>query len=293
LKEVNSLFLTKKFKDEQKEDILTQQKNISASIVEIKKKIDSLQIQISEKENQINSLNSILSSISTENFSPIATQIEDISRKIEDVDKQIESIGQEISTLKEKRSQLLSIKEQFDTNQTLLTNLTPQLENNIKLQFVFGKNGVSNSFVEETISELQDLSNQYLWQIDPTKSITFKTKTDTGKETFDILVADREHVRVYERFSGGEKTTINLSIRLALSTILNKRCEKKIKFIILDEVFGSLCDHNRTLVTQFINYLRSMFVQILIISHTDLKDQFENLIQVNRYEDYSEVQLLR
>lgn len=230
-------------------------------------------------------------------------KIEDYSSEIEQIEKNISSVNEDIITVASKitvnqsnEKRLYDFKNQKKNYENEIENRMKLLSLYSKLEKIFGKDGISNSFVEETVLKLQELTNKHLWQIDPGKTVIFKTKSKTEKETLDIYIldkTDKRGVRLYERYSGGEKTIINLSIRLALSQLLNERATKKIGFLILDEVFGALCEINGSKVNAILNQIRSQFNQIFVISHTDIRDQFENLIQVTRYNDYSTVEVVR
>jgi exonuclease SbcC len=226
-------------------------------------------------------------------FNDVIKELED---KLEEASKKVETALQAINTATKDKETIKDLKTKKSKLTQSIAETVKILEAYSKIEYIFSKNGISNSFVEETVLKLQELTNKYLWQIDPGKSVVFKTKSKTEKETLEIYIMDNTAsggVRLYERYSGGEKTVINLCIRLALSRLLNERATKKIGFLVLDEVFGALDEINSNLVNQILSQVRSSFNQIFIISHTDMKDQFENLIRVNRYKDYSEVELVR
>lgn len=69
--------------------------------------------------------------------------------------------------------------------------------------------------------------------------------------------------------SGGETDLVNLSLRLALTNLIQENSGHTMSLLILDEVFGSLDNTRRDSVMRQLNALRERFEQILVISHID------------------------
>lgn len=73
--------------------------------------------------------------------------------------------------------------------------------------------------------------------------------------------------------SGGESDLVALSLRLGLAQMIQDRSGQPMSLLILDEAFGSLDEDRRESLLDKLEAMKSMFVQILIISHIDSINQ--------------------
>ncbi|HWD37813.1 MAG TPA: SbcC/MukB-like Walker B domain-containing protein, partial [Fimbriimonas sp.] len=69
--------------------------------------------------------------------------------------------------------------------------------------------------------------------------------------------------------SGGEEDVVALSLRLALSELIQERQGRPMSLLILDEVFGSLDADRRQAVLDRLAALKGRFEQIIVISHVE------------------------
>ena len=69
--------------------------------------------------------------------------------------------------------------------------------------------------------------------------------------------------------SGGEEDVVALSLRLALSELIQERQGRPMSLLILDEVFGSLDSERRQSVMERLSSIKGHFAQILVISHIE------------------------
>jgi exonuclease SbcC len=69
--------------------------------------------------------------------------------------------------------------------------------------------------------------------------------------------------------SGGEEDIVALSLRLALSELIQERQGRPMSLLILDEVFGSLDVDRRQAVLERLAALKGRFQQIFVISHIE------------------------
>lgn len=69
--------------------------------------------------------------------------------------------------------------------------------------------------------------------------------------------------------SGGEDDVVALSLRLALSRMIQEQAGHPLSLLILDEVFGSLDPDRRRNLLEQLDGLRDMFSQILLVSHIE------------------------
>jgi exonuclease SbcC len=94
-------------------------------------------------------------------------------------------------------------------------------------------------------------------------------------------------------FSGGEAFRINLAIRIALSRLLARRAGADLRFLLIDEGFGSQDAQGRDRLVEAIAAIADDFEKILVVTHIDeLKERFDVQIEVTKGEGGSRVQVV-
>jgi DNA repair protein SbcC/Rad50 len=91
-------------------------------------------------------------------------------------------------------------------------------------------------------------------------------------ESFAIQVFDGDESFPMEHFSGGERDVIALSARLALSKLIGDQATHPPRFLVLDEVFGSLDRERRENVLSTLGRVvtaTEVFQQLFVITHVD------------------------
>lgn len=274
ISEKQSLF---EIKNKNKNDIITM--------------IDNEKNEIINYTNEIKELYELKTQKEKEKGIDYNTEIEKINNEINFLENQKTNLQQkktEIVSLKNRKKEIIQKKQDLEKKYNELIN---QIKCDEKLLHVWGKTGVSSILTDSIIQELNIITNRYISNFEPSVSVEFVLDKEKGK--LKIYVMESSKRRIYKMWSGGEKTLINLSIRLALSDVLNLKAIKKTQFLVLDEVFGSLDDINREKAATVFNTLTNKFSQIFVISHTDMKDTFEHLIHIDRYKTYSTAKLIR
>ncbi|MGB0653789.1 MAG: ATP-binding protein, partial [Thermoplasmatota archaeon] len=99
---------------------------------------------------------------------------------------------------------------------------------------------------------------------------------------YRLLVADGGILHPVERFSGGETDLVHLALRLGVSRLLAGRSgQAELRFLALDEVFGSLDAERRRAVVGALDGLKGLYAQILVITHLeDLRDGLDHVLEV-------------
>jgi exonuclease SbcC len=114
-------------------------------------------------------------------------------------------------------------------------------------------------------------------------------QTTNGRYTLVSLDRDYE-LQLYDlnvpypinRFSGGEQDLVNLCFRVAISQVVAERSARNpVRFIVLDEVFGSQDEERRQQILQVLNGLSHHFRQIFVITHIEgVRDLLPFVIEV-------------
>tara|TARA_R110002126_G_scaffold8882_6_gene40923 strand:+ start:17 stop:2158 length:2142 start_codon:yes stop_codon:yes gene_type:complete len=161
---------------------------------------------------------------------------------------------------------------------------------------VFGKNGLQAILVENLVGVIQQFANDILAQMQTRFEVALRTQKETQageqRETLDIAVFDNGAERMFETYSGGERTLINLALRLALSRIVSGLHGVVMESLFLDEILAALDEMNRTEAIKIVAFLAKSFQQTFVISHTnEVKDVIGGHIFVERFEDHSTVSI--
>jgi exonuclease SbcC len=92
-----------------------------------------------------------------------------------------------------------------------------------------------------------------------------------------------------ERFSGGERDVMSLSLRLAVSELVaNARGRSRLQFVALDEVFGSQDGERREAVMRCLGGLSNVFRQVFVVTHLeDVRDRLDHVLRVDEAADGS------
>ena len=179
-------------------------------------------------------------------------------------------------TYQSKLDELNKSQSEYDR---LKTELAPTAKELVRWQTLikaFGKSGIPALIIENSIPELERISNDILSQMtNGQNSLRFDTQRDKkdGKgqiETLDIWVNDDSgYERIYETYSGGEALRIDLAIRLGLAELLANRAGSKVEFVVGDELFGSQDKEHTELVIQALKAIAPRFKKVLIITHIE------------------------
>ena len=161
----------------------------------------------------------------------------------------------------------------------LKTELAPTAKELVRWQTLikaYGKSGIPALIIENSIPDLELISNDILSQMtNGQNSLRFDPLRDKkdGKgqiETLDIWVNDDSgYERIYETYSGGEALRIDLAIRLGLAELLANRAGSKVEFVVGDELFGSQDKGHTELVIQALKAIAPRFKKVLIITHIE------------------------
>jgi exonuclease SbcC len=106
-------------------------------------------------------------------------------------------------------------------------------------------------------------------------------------ENYQIQIEDQGTLYPLSRYSGGEMDLANLSLRLAISSLIADRTgATPINLLILDEIFGSLDPDRKRSLMAAMSRLSGRFSQIFLITHIeDIRDAISYVIKVDEMED--------
>lgn len=207
--------------------------------------------------------------------------------------RQLGAAQQKVSILETQKERLSNLHQKLGSHREDVRLLK-------QLELAFGKNGVPALLIEQALPQIELKANEILGRLSGgAMSVQFITQREYAdkkrmdlKETLDIQIADREGVRDYEMYSGGESFRINFAIRLALSHILAQRAGARLQTLVIDEGFGSQDEIGRQRLTEAITLVKDDYKKILVITHLDqLKDAFSTQLVVEKTSSGSTVNI--
>lgn len=227
-------------------------------------------------------------------------RIEFIEPKIRDTriqEEKTQILAQELKEIEAKLTALAEKKKNIEINEQEYKDSEKKLKNIISEKIIFntlseafGKKGIQAMIIEEEIPHIEEEANFLLAKItDGRMKLKFETKrmkkgSEEEIETLDIQIADELGTRNYEMYSGGEAFRINFAVRIALSKLLSFRAGAKLRFLVIDEGFGTLDTAGQEDVIAAINSIKNDFSKIIIVTHlAEIRDVFPN--RINVYKD--------
>jgi len=238
--------------------------------------IAKLQTEIDQKNEQYRQLMADYTILSTDfagELPKVRSEAETIEGELKGLQSQLNSLFAAKGTCQGKLDSLTKDAEELDR---LKAELAPKAKELVRWQTLvkaFSKNGIPALIIENSVPELERISNDILSQMsNGSHSLRFETQRDLKSkdgvaETLDIIVNDWAGSRPYETYSGGEQTRISLAIRFALSELLANRAGSKVEFVIGDEILSDQSPEFREMTIESIKNLEGRFKKILIISH--------------------------
>ena len=221
-----------------------------------------------EHMNNLNGIYRDTKILNTE-FTFVSKEIEELNRslgKIEQTEKQIENLGNKLKICEDN----LKLKE---------------LEAYLNNTLIEAYSIIPSQILEESITSIQTYANDIIQQIIPDLQVKIYEDLTKTRKPLIISFLKKGRNRNYKRLSGGERTIVNIAIRLGFCKEISYRASTHIGFVCLDEPFGALDEENRNLVKEIFSVLSNTFNQILIITHTEDSSNFPSLITVRKDKD--------
>jgi len=190
-----------------------------------------------------------------------------------------------IGSLKTKQARISELKNSIKDIDKNSKDLKKEMHIHNICAEAYSKNGIPALIIDNMFPIIEESANNILAQIDNKHKLemsSLKSKVGGGaSEGLDIWVHNlvKNTKRLYETYSGGESTFINIAVRKAISDLLANRKFKRLPFLWMDEVFAFLDTKNRESVIKCMNLLKQEFEQIFIISHTGLQFAIPDIIK--------------
>ena len=140
--------------------------------------------------------------------------------------------------------------------------------------------GIPMELMRNTMRTIAEVSTDVYREFDDGR-ITVEEVEDRGKPGVEFYLSDRRGRRTFSQLSAGEKVMFFVSVRVAVSEIAARNGARKADFLVLDEAMGNLSPRRRDDLVRLINkVLRKRYPQVIMVSHTVMRDIFTETVQV-------------
>jgi len=266
---------------------------------------ESAQVNLTKKKNEKMKTESDLNKIDLD-LHKNETSIKDVESKIKlhdekeaaiesnkDIRSRLNVLQAEISSLKSDLSKVSGYVMSCNTNinvceeEIAKTNLNinnlKALEDKFKYYEYYlsatGRDGLPYDLISSVIPKIQDEINNILAQI---VDFCISIQSD-GKNINAYIVYDETKKWPIELSSGMEKFISSLAIR---SSLINLASLPRPNFLVIDEGWGTLDQGNLRNVSILMEYLKTQFKFVVIISHIEsIKDIVDHQISIDKVKD--------
>lgn len=250
------------------------------------KQISSLEEDQKFNKEKILSLKKVISELEdkTKDIDQLEKEYNSNVVLLSSINKQVENINFNLGILNEKEAQKGGIETDLLKCEDLLKETRETRQYDEALRIIFSE--IPRQIFNSSIKLIEEFANDLIHQILPEVSVTIYE--DISKKAMPVVIGFEVNgkYRSYKRLSGGQRTIVNIGIRLGFSRIIAMQSQSNIKFIVMDEPFGSLDEENRSLIKKILTLISNYFNQILIITHTEDSDSFPNVINVRMSSEY-------
>jgi exonuclease SbcC len=144
------------------------------------------------------------------------------------------------------------------------------------------KDGIPYELISKALPIIENEVNNILGQV-----VDFNILMDVDGKNINAKIVYDDQEWALEMCSGMEKFISGLAIRVALINICNL---PRPNFLVIDEGFGTLDSDNISSLFMMMQYLKTQFDFIWIISHLDqMRDMVDGIVEIKKIGGYSSI----
>jgi DNA repair exonuclease SbcCD ATPase subunit len=212
----------------------------------------------------------------------INEEIKTLESKKKDLDKEISETNKKIL---QKTGEIGSIQSFIDSTKAKMEEVK-ELENKNTLYTyyldVVKKDGVPYELISKAMPVIENEVNNILGQV-----VDFSLSLDTDGKNINARIVYEDQEWNLEMCSGMEKFISGLAIRVALINICGL---PRPNFLVIDEGFGTLDADNLSSLFMMMQYLKTQFDFIWMISHLEqMRDIVDGLIEIKKEQGFSKI----
>jgi DNA repair exonuclease SbcCD ATPase subunit len=269
----------KQWSDEYSRLIIVRDK-LEGEIKTSDSKIELLQHQLETTKADIKRYNDNEETIT--NNQALDIQIQNVRREKQGVERQITDVNKE----------MLKLMSDVGATKTFIDNMKAKMEEVKELEtknqlYTFyldavKKDGVPYELISKALPAIENEVNNILGQV-----VDFSISMDTDGKNINARIVYEDQEWALEMCSGMEKFISGLAIRVALINICNL---PRPNFLVIDEGFGTLDADNLSSLFMMMQYLKTQFDFIWVISHLEqMRDIVDGLIEIKKVDGFSKI----
>jgi len=255
---------------------------IQSSVSLLTNQLQNNQVLLQQEQQALNELNESAEKVKQEIASKenLMKERNSIYTEYQKLEKEIDILNQKIGRKQSITNMLNQIQNSLDNEYEQVNDIVHHIKLHDILTKVFQK--IPSDLFSSSVSLITATSNSLIQKILPEISVNMY-EDEGGKLQIDFTTDGVK--RSYKRLSGGQKTVVDIGLRLGFSHVITTRTACHMGLIVLDEPFGALDTKNRTLVERVLSSLTQMFTQILVISHVGNIEVYPHVITVRMNSD--------
>lgn len=249
---------------------------LSGGLALIANEITALQEKVKHNQNVNNQLDLLRAEVKDVN-----QDIKICESHIEKYNSMIEKIQNSTQMIDGKKSELELAEKDLSVKQTLLDDVTIEINTLLECQKHLKDDGIKASLIEAFIPLFNSLVNKYLDKLD------FFVRFELDGEFNEVIKSRHRDTFSYYSFSEGEKATIDMALLFAWREITMMSGNALTNFMVLDEVIDSSLDDSAT--SSMLDILEEMDCHTIVISHKarELFQNFERIIEFSKIKNFS------
>lgn len=194
------------------------------------------------------------------------------------------------------RDRLQALAEQTKSDREERDTILVTVDQLAILDRAYSQNGIPALLIENAaIPQIEAEANRILQDLGGVAThIELRTQRelksgDGLREALDVVVYTDAGQRDYSTLSGGERSRVNVALRIALARLLASRRGAESELLVLDEP-ESLDDEGQARLADVLRGLHGDFRSVILVSHVPgLRDVFDQTIEVVKEDGRSRV----
>jgi DNA repair exonuclease SbcCD ATPase subunit/DNA repair exonuclease SbcCD nuclease subunit len=260
--------------------LITIRERLEADNKTAESKIELLTHQLETTKADIKRYNDNVETIT--NNQSLDIQIQNVRRLKQGVENQISDVNK----------LMLRLMSEVGATKTYIDNMVAKMEEVKELEsknqlYTFyldavKKDGVPYELISKALPAIENEVNNILGQV-----VDFSISMDTDGKNINARIVYEDQEWALEMCSGMEKFISGLAIRVALINICNL---PRPNFLVIDEGFGTLDADNLSSLFMMMQYLKTQFDFIWVISHLEqMRDIVDGLIEIKKVDGFSKI----
>jgi DNA repair exonuclease SbcCD ATPase subunit len=212
----------------------------------------------------------------------IETIINGLNRTKGEIESEIKSINKDIAGLNGSISSLESFIEGIKQKMSDVKEL--EEKNRLYTYYLDAvkRDGIPYELISKAMPVIENEINNILGQV-----VDFSIVMDIDGKNINAKIVYEDQEWPLEMCSGMEKFVSGLAIRVALINICNL---PRPNFLVIDEGFGTLDANNLSSLFMMMQYLKTQFDFIWMISHLEqMRDIVDGLIEIKKVDGFSKI----